>query len=160
MSIDIENSCFFTGHRIIPQADRERIKTRLRLECIKLIENYGVTHFIAGGALGFDTLAELMILDLKAAYPQIKLSLYLPCTDQTARWSQYDKRMWLYLNKAADDYQFITNGTYTDGCMQLRNRAMVDDARYGIAYCTQKRGGTYSCLSYALSKQRKVLLIK
>ena len=160
MSSDIEKTCFFTGHRIIPNADRERIKSNLRQECIKLIENYGVTHFIAGGALGFDTLAELTVLDLKQVYPHITLTLYLPCTDQTEHWNAYDKRMWLYLKKAADDYRFITDGTYISGCMQMRNRAMADDARYGIAYCTRKRGGTYSCLSYALSKERKIIVIK
>ena len=160
MNTDFEHTCFFTGHRIIANADRERIKSLLKAQCLRLIENYGVTHFIAGGALGFDTLAELAVLDLKHIYPQITLSLYLPCTDQSSRWRAYDKKLWDYLLKAADDYKFITDSTYITGCMQLRNRAMVDDSQYGIVYCTRSRGGTRSCLDYALAKNRKILMIK
>ena len=160
MNTDFEHTCFFTGHRVIPNADRERIKSLLKLQCLKLIENYGVTHFIAGGALGFDTLSEFTVLELKHIHPQIRLSLYLPCTDQHLRWRAYDRKLWDYFLKAADDYRFITDSTYITGCMQLRNRAMVDDAKYGIAYCTRSRGGTRSCLDYALSKGRKTLMIK
>jgi len=53
-------TCCFTGHRNISIMDIA-IKKRLCEELEKLIEN-GVIYFGSGGALGFDTLATLMVL--------------------------------------------------------------------------------------------------
>ena len=55
-------------------------------EAIKLIDQ-GVTYFIAGGALVFDTLAAQTVLDLKKDYAQIKLILAIPCKNQSDKWS-------------------------------------------------------------------------
>ncbi|HBT66023.1 MAG TPA: hypothetical protein DEB10_15325 [Ruminococcaceae bacterium] len=46
-------TCCFTGHRKIPAKEYERLKTQIRKEVIKLI-NDGVIYFGVGGALGFD----------------------------------------------------------------------------------------------------------
>ena len=63
-------TCCFTGHRIIPQAQYPALKKRLASEIVHLIHQ-GVIYFGAGGALGFDTLAALTVLELKAEYPQM-----------------------------------------------------------------------------------------
>ena len=157
---DISKTCFFTGHRVIPADDCERIKENIRSRCIKLITDFGVTDFIAGGALGFDTVAALEILGLKRLYPQIKLHLYLPCINQSEKWRAYEKKMWDSIKLMADDYQYIVNAPYITGCMQLRNHAMVNDALYAIAYCTRTFGGTYQTVKYAKEKQRKIIYIK
>lgn len=126
---------------------------------VDLIENYGVTDFIAGGALGFDMLAEAVIIELKRRYPEIKLHLYLPCRNQTAKWYKKDIEMWERILKEADDYRYITDGKYVTGCMQLRNREMVKDAYYGIAYYTHGRSGTSSTVQYAINLERKLKII-
>lgn len=153
------NTCFFTGHRIIAAKSREPLRERVSECCIDLIKNCNVTDFIAGGALGFDTLAAMVILDLKKDYPDIKLHLYLPCTDQSAKWKAYDKKMWDSIKLMADDYKFISDMPYVAGCMQLRNRAMVSDSAYGIAYCTRSFGGTVSTIKYAQEKGRNITII-
>lgn len=152
-------TCFFTGHRIIPIKVREPLRNRVAETCINLIENCGVTDFISGGALGFDTLAAMVILDLKKRYPNIKLHLYLPCTDQSAKWKAYDKEIWDSIKLMADNYKFISDMPYVAGCMQLRNKAMVSDSAYGIAYCTRSFGGTVSTIKYAQEKGRSVTII-
>jgi uncharacterized phage-like protein YoqJ len=55
---------------------------------------HGATHFYAGGALGFDTIAALTVLRLKKLYPQIKLCLILPCKNQTKMWSESDRAIY------------------------------------------------------------------
>lgn len=153
------NTCFFTGHRIIPAKSREPLRNRVRDCCIYLIENHNVTDFIAGGALGFDTLAAMVILELKRHYPNIKLHLYFPCTDQSSKWKFYDKKIWDSIKLMADDYRYISDMPYVAGCMQLRNKAMVDASDYGIAYCTRNLGGTFSTIKYAKEKNRKITII-
>lgn len=73
--------CCFTGHRHIPEEDYEILKQRLQQEIERLIAN-DVYYFGAGGALGFDTLTALTVLELKKQYPFIKLILVLPCPEQ------------------------------------------------------------------------------
>ena len=76
-----EMTCCFTGHRNIPPKEYESVKKRLRDAIISAIEN-GYRYFGAGGALGFDTLAALIVLELKKQYPHIFLILVLPCRTQ------------------------------------------------------------------------------
>jgi len=78
------HSCCFTGHRDIPTEARASIQKRLEAEVINLILQ-GVTDFYAGGALGFDTMAAIMVLSLKEDFPQIRLCLALPNTYQARK---------------------------------------------------------------------------
>lgn len=157
---EIKNRCFFTGHRYFAVQDAKYIKSEVIKLCESLITHHGVTEFIAGGALGFDTLAALAVIELKYKYPYIQLHLYFPCTDQTKKWNLRQKELWEKIKRNADDYRYITNSEYIPGCMQLRNRAMVEDAYYGIAYCTRDFGGTASTVNLARDKNRKVAIIK
>ena len=101
----------------------------------------------------------MTIIELKEEYPSIKLHLYFPCTDQSAKWSFYDKKIWDSIKLMADDYKYITDMPYVAGCMQLRNKAMVDASDYGIAYCTRNFGGTFSTIKYAKEKNRKITIV-
>ena len=67
----------FSGHRKLPH-NCEELSTRLKKEIIDLIER-GVVFFGAGGAWGFDMLAEETVLLLKENYSHIRLILVLPC---------------------------------------------------------------------------------
>lgn len=156
--VELNSSCFFTGHRIIVEKDIKWMKSCLHRVCLRLITEYGVSDFIAGGALGFDTVAADTVIWLRRKY-DIRLHLYLPCQNQTRGWNKASKEEYNRICEEADEVRLITNGPYYDGCMQKRNRAMVDSARFGIAYCTAKRGGTYSTLSYAAKRGRKVSVI-
>lgn len=144
-----EYSCFFTGHRKLPKNRIDTIKKLLIQKIKYLIEDKGVETFIAGGALGFDTLAARTVTELKEEYPFIKLYLYLPCNDQSRLWSAEDKYEWWMIMTKADGYKYVTDGPYVEGCMQKRNYKMADDAYYGIAYCVLARSGTGMTMHYA-----------
>ena len=75
MDISLSNACFFTGHRVIPEEDIPNIRNLLLRTCTLLITKYGVTDFITGGALGFDTLAARIVLELKQKY-DIRLHIF------------------------------------------------------------------------------------
>ena len=158
MKSNIDNACFFTGHRIIPTVHREILVNDIRHAAEKLITEHNVTNFIAGGACGFDTLASMQIISLRNRFEDIRLHLYLPCFDQYKNWSKNDRDAWRSIAENADEIEYITEGSYVTGCMQKRNKAMVNDAAYGIVYLTRGRSGTQQTVTYASELGRHLTL--
>lgn len=150
--------CFFTGHRILNAHERERAFFVTCGLCEKLILTKGVTEFISGGALGYDYIAAKAVLRLREKYP-VRLLIYLPCKNRDAKWNKHWRDEWNDMISLSDECRYITNGPYTDGCMQKRNRAMVDDAKYGIAFCRRQYGGTASTLRYAQKRGREFVVL-
>lgn len=142
-----EKTCCFTGHRAIPEHLRQQIFDCL-FEAIEQKIREGVLYFGAGGALGFDSMAELAVLTLKKKYPDVKLILVLPCPDQDKYWSEKDKVFLRGVIERADKVTYTEN-TYTRACMHKRNRHLVDHSGHCICYLTENTGGTAYTLSYA-----------
>ena len=59
-----EKTVCFTGHRTIPMLKKWKIEKKLKDTLETLIEE-GYCYFGAGGALGFDTIAAQIVLNLK-----------------------------------------------------------------------------------------------
>lgn len=59
-----EYICCFTGHRIVRKNEFNSIKVKLKEAISQLIEK-NIIIFLCGGALGFDTLAALEVLEQK-----------------------------------------------------------------------------------------------
>ena len=142
-----EYTCCFSGHRDINDSDLEQIRENLKSTIIKLIEKE-VYRFVAGGALGFDTIAAETVLELKKEFPHIKLYLALPCKTQTNSWQQRDKEIYEEIKSNCDNFMYVSEN-YFRGCMQKRNRLMVDISRYLICYLNKNTGGTAYTVSYA-----------
>ena len=148
----IRKSCCFTGHRVIPYAELPALKARLEGAVRQLIEEKKILNFIAGGALGFDTLAAECVLSLKKDYPDIRLLLALPCPEQAARWKKEDIARYERILLASDKHIYISP-SYTPACMHERNRFLVDHSRYCIAYLqSPAQGGTAYTYAYAEKK--------
>ena len=150
--------CFFTGHRTLPKEQLEEIARYLRCEILDRI-NEGYDTFITGGALGFDTMAAEEVIKLREDYSKIKLNLYLPCTDQEAKWQEADQLRYHSIMRQADDVYYVSEKTHFDGCMRLRNQKMVDDSQMGIAYSSKRRSGTYQTVEMALKQQKRIVNI-
>ena len=143
-----EKTVCFTGHRKIPQKALPEVRSRLYSAVARLILD-GYTDFVCGGAVGFDTLAAECVLGLKEKFPSIRLTLALPCRDQTVRWeSLQDLATYKRILGKADSVHYV-QPFYTSGCMHERNRWMVDHSSVCIAYLTSKKGGTLYTYNYA-----------
>lgn len=152
-----EYICCFTGHREILPEHADRLAGVVDNVLETLIKN-GVTVFRAGGAIGFDTVVALKVIEKKRHYPHIKLHLLLPCKDQADRWNDFCKQTYLYTLEQADSVVY-TSEIYTKGCMLKRNRALVDGSHYCVAYCTTQKGGTAYTLNYARKKEVRTINI-
>lgn len=132
-------TCCFTGHRTVPKAEATAVRTRL-IYAVNDLYRKGYRRFIAGGAVGFDTMAAEIVLGFRRHYPEISLILMLPCADQDAKWTSEGKAVYQKQKDEADEVILLAE-RYFDGCMQKRNQAMVDASSACIAYLTRARSG-------------------
>jgi len=147
-----EITAFFTGHRFIPEEDRVSL-TGLLDEWIRIAYLHGYRRFFCGCALGFDTMAAFRVLELKKDFPDLILSLAVPCATQSDRWPEKDRNRYQDILIRADE-KIVLSPVYYDGAMITRNRYMADRSTLCICYLRHMRGGTASTVRYALQQER------
>ena len=147
--------CCFTGHRRIDGEAMQELSRLLDGVLDRLIAD-GVTVFRTGGAMGFDTLAALKVIERRERDPSLSLELCLPCRDQTQGWDARSREYYEYILTHADRVSYVQEA-YTKGCMLARNRMLVDGSQFCIGYCTSERGGSAYTLDYAKKKGLRVI---
>ena len=152
-----DETCCFTGHRDIPSEFKHELFSFTETVVENAIKN-GYRYFGTGGALGFDTIAALVVLKLKERYPDIKLILVLPCHTQTNGWRKEDVEIYEEIKKQADKIVY-TSQEYTWGCMYKRNRHLVDNSSLCICYLTENKGGTFYTVNYANKENLRIINI-
>lgn len=143
-------TCCFTGHRSLSDEEKLEVAVHLRKIIADQIKD-GVVFYGAGGALGFDTLAALTVLDMKKEYPQLRLVLVLPCENQTRGWRSEDIAVYEDIKRRSDKVVYVSR-EYTSDCMHRRNRHLVDHSGTCICYLTRRSGGTAYTVDYARRK--------
>ncbi len=138
--------CCFTGHRVIPKSEYAEVREKLAESLNKLIDE-GVTHFIAGGALGFDSLAAEVVLEIREKR-NITLEIAVPCLGQEKKWNKKQIANYEDILKKADKVTVLSE-KYVTGCMQVRNKYMVDSSDVVVTYYRGKTGGTQQTYFYA-----------
>lgn len=152
-ALDKERICCFTGHRTLGTDFRPKLAYSF-MEY--LVDFRNIDTFICGGALGYDVEMGYLVLKLKQTRPKVKLWMFLPCTDQSARWSYSDKKRYEELLSRADLIDCPPT-TYNNTVMRTRNYKMVDYSRHCLTYFNGKQiSGTAQTVRYA---KRNGLLI-
>lgn len=130
---------------------------RLRDKISELIAD-GAEVFISGMALGSDTFCAETVLELKKEHPSVKLIAAIPCADQASRWSEKQQEHYRELLEKCDKREVLAEHYYR-GCMQRRNRYLVDNCDVLFAIFDGKSGGTKNTVDYANRVGRKVILL-
>ena len=159
-----ELTCCFTGHR--PQnlgfargsAAETALKNRISGEILRLIGERNVRHFISGMALGVDTWAAGIVLQLREIYPDVTLECAVPCKGQEKRWSKADRAVYADILARADRVTVLQE-SYTPFCMQLRDAYMVDRADLVLAVWNGGKGGTAYTVSCARKRGRTIIIL-
>lgn len=161
-----EITCCFSGHRPprLPWGSQEsdprcrELKDRLARA---LTEAYaeGYRHFLCGMAQGTDLYFCQAVLDLRRAHPEVTLEAAVPFTGQADRWPAADRqRRQALLDQC--DLETVVQHTYSPGCMNRRNRYMVDRSSLLIAvYDGIPQGGTLNTLAYAMRKGVRTVVL-
>ena len=144
----------FTGHRNFAH-DIEELRKRL-MAIIEDLYNQGYSQFCAGGALGFDTLASQCVLRLKQEKKDVKLKIFVPHLNQSSGFSDEDKIIYEEILRDADEI-ILTSRNYYRGCYHTRNRAMVDESSFCVAYLNKGSGGTFYTYNYAKRKGLEII---
>lgn len=155
--IDKKRTACFTGHREITLEKQKKVSELLDKTIEKLYQK-GVIFYGAGGAYGFDMLAEKAILRAKVRHKEIKLILVLPCKNQDKYWSEENKSAFAEILKQADKVVY-TSENYSSGCMHKRNRHLVFFSGYCVAYLTKNSGGTSYTVGYARQNGLEIINI-
>lgn len=157
----LDNKVCFTGHRNqkLPWGFNENDR-RFRLtrkETKSVIKNCikdGKRYFITGMALGFDMMCAEIVLEFKKRYSDIFLECAIPCKGQEKLWDLEQQLRYKNILNKADKIRHIYNH-YENGCMQERNRYMVNSSSLVIALFNGKEGGTKKLWNMPLNRKRK-----
>ena len=161
-----ETTCCFTGHRPnkLPWGDNESdsrcvdLKTRLT-QALEEAYQDGYRHFLSGMALGCDLYFCEAVLELRERHEGVTVEAAVPCEEQCARWRERDRNRYFALLERCD-YETLVQHRYTPGCMQRRDRYMVDHAQRLIAaYDGRTLGGTMYTLTYALRQGLETVIL-
>ena len=146
--------CAFTGHRNLAGTDfDEHLLERVVFNLVKT----GTTRFLCGMAVGFDMKAAQAVLALKERY-DIELVACLPCTNQSERFSARSKELYDRILEKCDEI-VVLDREYKAGCMQRRDRYMVDNCDVLVSFLRKNSGGTYYTVNYARKNNKKIIEI-
>ena len=156
----MRKSACFTGHRTI-KTDMNSFSALLLSVIEQMITDRNITDYYAGGAYGFDAIASLSVLQLKEKYPEVRLHLILPCSneEQTDGWNTKRKTEFENILGLADSVEQVSE-RYYNGCMKVRNARLVELATdYCICYWNPKhyRSGTGQTVRMAQRKGIEVI---
>ena len=136
-----EQTCCITGQHLRREEDEEALKARLR-RTIEGLAAQNVTHFVMGGAPGFELLAGEVVLEKRAEDPRIRLTVMLPHADVSKGWKRCDVERHERLLAQADEMVY-TSYRKEAGCVQQRNRWLVSSSSVCLCYLTRKVGGVW-----------------
>jgi len=148
-------TCCFTGHRpekmpfAVSQYGYDYQMFRRRLEqAVQCAILAGYRHFITGMSRGMDLWAAEFVLAFRVPYPDITLEAAIPFPGQADRWREADQRIYHDILSRCDT-QTVLSPAYHTGCMDQRNRYMVDHSSLLIAAYAGGSGGTHNTCAYA-----------
>lgn len=158
--------CAFTGSRpekmpILQNpesAEYHELISRIRTQIKELTEREGVMTFLSGAAKGIDLIAAETVLELKKDYPEITLECVVPYLAQADGWSEEHKKQYCSILDRSDKVTVLQDN-YSRGCLQKRNRYLVDNADIVLAVWNGTKGGTEYTIKYARKLNKKLIII-
>lgn len=155
--LDKKRTACFTGHRQISEKNIRKIEKKLD-KIIEKLYKKGVIFYGAGGACGFDMLAEKAVIRAREKHRDIKLILVLPCKNQDKYWTSDNKFLFEEIKSQSDKIVY-TSECYTKDCMHRRNRHLVNFSGYCISYLKTDAGGTAYTVDYARKNGLEIISV-
>ncbi len=151
--IDKRYTMAVTGHRVIKDNISETTLSSIFEGAISL----GYDTFLVGMAVGFDMFC-FRVLEKIRKEKNIRIIACIPCENQEKKYSFQQKREYEKMVASADE-RIVLSKEYTPYCMLKRNRFMVDNCSYLLAYLREEKGGTKYTVDYADKNGIRVRII-
>jgi len=156
-----EKVCTISGlrpHKLPCELDLTLLQNKLEYEIRKSVF-LGYTTFQTGMAMGVDIWAAEIILRMREKFPDMRLVCYLPCEAQADKWLVDWREEYIKILAKADEVICLQTN-YTTGCMQRRNRKMIDNSSRLIAvHDLASSGGTAQTIYYARNQGLDIVII-
>lgn len=146
------STCTFTGHRQLNDLDYALMDRVI----LNLVKN-GCNRFFCGMAKGFDLAAAESLIEIKRVYPA-EIVACIPCERQSDGYTAADRARYDRILKNCSEI-IVLSDNYYNGCMQVRDRFMVDNSDVVLCYLRKKSGGTYYTVNYASKLGKKIIEI-
>ena len=151
-----QESCCFSGHRPekLPWREDEsdprclELKTRIAAALDRAYDK-GYRNFLCGMARGCDWYFCEQVIQLRKRRAGVYLEAAIPYPEHGNGWSEENRRRYQTLLAACDE-QFMVSTHYHRGCLQKRDRYIVDHASLLIAAFNGQPGGTQYTMRYAI----------
>ena len=160
-----ENACCFSGHRAekLPWRYNEDAPECLALKALlaELVgEAYdaGFRRFYCGMATGSDMYFGEAVIAMRQEHPDVTLAAVIPFLGQEKHWPKAQRERYARLKEKCDTVT-VLHDTYRRGCMQERNRYMVDRSSLLLAVYDERPGGTFSTVRYAQKQKITVVVL-
>ena len=144
--------CTFAGHREVYQAN---ISEMLDEAISKIINTDDSFRFLVGGMGEFDGMCSSAVRRAKRKYPntEIRLELVLPYLTQELNDNK------LYYETSFDDVVIPIElaGVHYKSAITKRNRWMVEQSDWLIAFVYRDFGGAYTTLRHAEKKGLQII---
>lgn len=146
-------ACALTGHRDLPaDFDYEKLE-----KAIVGLMREGVKNFYCGMARGFDLTAAVYVIKHKKRYGA-RLIGCIPCPAQDKFYSAREKERYAFILENCDEKVCLSEEYYA-GCMQARDRYMVDNADTVLCFLKRSSGGTRYTVDYAVRNGLRIINI-
>lgn len=164
--MDPSVTCCFSGHRPakLPwgadESDPRCFDLKQELAArLQGIYEAGYRHFICGMAAGCDLYFAEAVLALRRRCPEVTLEAAIPCDGQADSWPAPLRLRYEALVADCDEVSLLQH-TYTPGCMQRRNRYMVERSSLLLACYDGQPGGTMNTILFARRRGCRVITIE
>lgn len=81
--------------------------------------------------------------------------MILPCKSQTRGWRKSDTLVYEKIKEESDEIIYASE-EYTNKCMFLRNRMLVDNSDFCVCYKINRNGGTAYTTAYAQKQNKSI----
>lgn len=148
-----KKTCCVTGHRNLPQKEINRVKTALRREIEKAV-NDGFTRFMSGFAEGVDQYFAEIVLEMRKSNPVLELVAVIPYQKRLDNLRE-KKRTYEMLENCAE--VVVIREEYQPSVYSHRNRYMVEHSDRVIAvYDGREKGGTAGTIRFTHTLKREL----
>ncbi len=122
----------------------------------KILKELNPTKCMSGVCIGYDSYFINVCLQLGIPYIAI-----CPFLGQEKMWPGKTQKIYHKLLNKAESVIIVSEGEYSAAKMQIRNKFLVDNCNILISCMRQDEtsGGTFNCVSYAKSVNRKIINI-
>lgn len=151
MNEDQITSCAFSGHRVLP----ENFDLQLLDRVIYNLLLSGYNRFLCGMARGFDLCAAERLLSYRNRF-SFRLVACIPCRTQSESYPESTLIRYRKILEESDETVVLSEEYYA-GCMQQRNRYLVDHCDVLVSYLRRRSGGTFYTVNYAKKRGKKII---